>query len=178
MGDRIPPLLRRRIEMLKGTKFEMSEETFRRATSCQAVFDRVLLWQWPEPWYGGTKFHGTDIDKPESTLARQGYDTPRGIIVSAGLNALDVLRSQGMDVGHVVHFCVNSLHRRPLDDHDSKHLALLRVGDIIDSEDLADAIDKSLCSIEVVNTEKGPEHRVVGPAGAPWSPQLPWIEEG
>lgn len=176
MGERITPLLRRRIESLKGTKFEMPEEIFRRATSSQAVFDRVLVWQWPEDWYGGDKFHGTDIDKPESTKARQGYDTPRGIIVSAGLNALDVLRSQGMDIGHVVHFCVNSMYRRPLDDHDSKHLALLRVGDIVDSEDLAESIDRHLCSVEVVDTPKGPEHRVLGPNGAPWSPQLPYME--
>lgn len=176
MGDRITPLLRRKLDMLKGTKHEMSEETFKRAFSGQAVFDRVLVWQFPEPWYGGDTYEGTDIAKAESTKARQQYDTPRGIIVSAGLNALDVLRSQGMDVGHTVHFCVNSLYRRPLDDHDSKHLALLRVGDIIDSEDLADALDKHLCSVEVVDTVKGPEHRVVGPNGAPWSPQLPWME--
>jgi len=176
MGDRIPPLLRQRIELLKGTKFEMPPETFERATKCQAVFDRVLVWQWPEPWYGGDKFHGTDIDKSESTKARQAYDTPRGIIVSAGLNALDVLRSQGMDVGHVVHFCVNSLYRRPLDDHDSKHLALLRVGDIVDSEDLADAIDNNLCRVDVFDTMSGQEHRIVGPSGAPWSPKLPWME--
>lgn len=173
MSERIPPLLRQRIEKLRGTKYEMSPEIFRRATSGHAVFDRVLVWQWPEEWYGGEFFHGTSMKKPESTIARQSYDTPRGIIVSAGLNALDVLRSQGMDIGHIVHFCVNSLYRRPLDDHDTKHLALLRVGDIVDSEDLAHAIDHGAASVAMVDGE----HRVV------WSdsknslaPKLPWIE--
>jgi hypothetical protein len=176
MGERIPPLLRRRIELLKGTDYEMSEEIYKRATSGQAVFDRVLVWQVPEPWYGGETFEGTNLVKAVSTKTRHEQDTPRGIIVSAGLNALDVLRSQGMDVGHVVHFCVNSLYRRPLDDHDTKHMALLRVGDIVDSEDLAEALDQDACSVEFVDNE----HRIVWHGAseslpAP-SPKLPWME--
>lgn len=172
MSERIPPLLRRRIEMLVGTDYEMEPEVYKRATSGQAVFDRVLVWQVPESWYGGETYQGTNLVKAVSTKRRHDQDTPRGIIISAGLNALDVLRSQGMDVGHVVHFCVNSLYRRPLDDHDEKHLALLRVGDIVDSEDLADALDKGECRIIIENGE----HRIVGSDGATWSPKLPWME--
>jgi hypothetical protein len=172
MGERIPPLLRRRIELLKGTDHEMAPEIYERAVSGQAVFDRVLVWQVPEAWYAGETFEGTGIVKAVSTQKRQEYDTPRGIIVSAGLNALDVLRSQGMDVGHVVHFMVNSLYRRPLDDHDEKHLALMRVGDIVDSEDLAQALDRGECRIDVVQGK----HRIADKSGLTWVPQLPWME--
>lgn len=174
MGDRITPLLRRRIEMLKGTEYEMSPEIFERAMACQAVFDRVLVWRVPEGWYAGDKFEGTNIVKAVSTKARQELDTPRGIIVSAGLNALDVLRSQGMDIGHVVHICVNSMYRRPLEDtgNDKFTLGLLRVGDIVDSEDLADALDRGECRVYQV---KG-EHRLVDKEGKTWEPKLPWME--
>jgi hypothetical protein len=170
--ERIPELLKKRLAALKGTDYEMSPEVFDRATSAQAIFDRVLLWQVPEGWYGGDEYEGTGIVKATSTKIRHQQDTPRGIIISAGLNALDVLASHGVGIGHVVHFCVNSMYRRPLDDHDEKHLALMRVGDNVDSEDLAAAIDNGTCHVVLYEGK----HILVDNDGNQWEPQLPWIE--
>lgn len=172
--ERIPPLLRKRIEALKGSKWEMSEELFRRATSGHAAFDRIFVWQYPEDWYGGDCYAGTNMLKPPATLKRQEQNTPRGIIISAGLSALDALRSNGIDVGHIVHFCVNAPYRRPLDDNDQKHLVLLRAGDIVDSEDLARALDDGDVA---VNVNKDGQHVLVDASGNAWVPRLPWMED-
>ena len=172
---RMTPLLRKRFDMLKDTECELSVEIEKRVMSAQAVFDRVLLWQVPESWYCGDTFiEGGLIHTPLSTRERHMQDTPRGIIVSAGLNAMDAMCSHGMGIGHVVHFCVNSLYRRPLDTVDGgKHLCLIRVGDIIDSEDLADAIDAGVVNVFVNKSE----HRLVDAEGKTWEPKLPWIDE-
>jgi hypothetical protein len=171
--QRMTPLLRQRLDALRGEEFGMPEAIEKRAMEIQAVFDRVLVWQLPDSWYGSEKFEGSVLYTPEATQERQRQDTPRGIIVSAGLNAMDVLRSHGIPgPGAIVTFCVNSYYRLPLDGIRKHHLGLLRVGDIVASQDLAELLDAGACK---VNLLKG-EHRLVDKEGRQWEPLIPGIE--
>lgn len=171
--QRMTPLLRRRLDALRGDKFGMTEEIERRAMLIQAVFDRVLVWQLPDEWYGSEKFEGSSLYKPEATEARQQQDTPRGIVISAGMNAMDAMRSHGIPgPGAVVTFCVNSYYRLPLDGIRKHHLGLLRVGDIVASQDTAELMDTGEIKVTII---KG-EHRIVDKDGRHWEPILPGIE--
>jgi hypothetical protein len=166
---RVSALLLKRIAETKGTPHEIPDT----ALSLQAVYDRVLVWQLPDEEHGGETYHGTSIVKPDAVRERIWQSVPRGLVVSMGLGAMDALRANGIDVGHVVFFCVNSPYRLPLDDHDQKHLCLLRAGDIVGSEDLARALDDNEVRIE----EKDGEHVLLDVDGKVWKPRLPWMEE-
>jgi hypothetical protein len=170
MVTRIPPLLRARLDELKGTELEMPAE---RALGMQALFDRVLVWQFPDDAHASETFGGGKILKPESTKVRHRQSVPRGLVISVGLGALDALRANGVDVGHIVQFCVNSTYRLPLDDNDVNHLCLLRAGDLVASEDLARALDIGECVIVEVDGV----HVFRDKSGKEWKPRLPWMEE-
>jgi hypothetical protein len=170
LHSRKPPLLMSRLGELDGTDLEVPKEV---ALGIQAVYDRLLVWQFPPAMQGGKTYGDGPILKPEHVKTRIHQSIPRGLIVSAGLGALDAIRANGIDIGHVVYFAVNSMYRLPLDDHDGQHLALLRAGDVVGSEDLARALDCGECHIVEVDGE----HRLVDKDGKQWKPRLPWIEE-
>lgn len=71
------------------------------AFGVQATYDRVYLWQIPqmEDNYGDTL-----IAMPDQAKTRERKEAPMGIIIGAGLEALDILRSHGMGLGHTVWF--------------------------------------------------------------------------
>lgn len=170
---RVPPLLLKRMEELKGTPHEIPEA----ALGMQAVYDRVLVWQFPDERVGKETYGDGPIMKPEHVKKRIAQSIPRGMIISVGLGAMDALRSNGMDVGHVVYFCVNSPHRLPLDDSDQKFIVLIRAGDLVASEDLAQALDKGETHIVEDENLAGREHNLRDADGKLWKPRLPWMEE-
>lgn len=141
--------------------------------SGQAMFDRLLIWQVPEKWYRDKKYGGGLIEKAETTVRRHWEEAPRGLILGIGLGALDNLSSNGVAVGHYVHFAVLSPYRRPLDDFESKTLVTCRAGELIDSEDLAEAIDRGVVTVEPVDGV----HTLVDAEGKNWVPRLPWMED-
>src|SRR5690349_8585987 len=61
-----------------------------------AAFNKVLVSQIPEE--ESDTYEGTVILKTEVTKKRELVEAPRGVIVSAGLQALDELRSNGIDI--------------------------------------------------------------------------------
>lgn len=106
------------------------------AFGMQAMFDRVLIWQISD--HQGDTFKGTSIVMSERSKARTREEAPRGVIVSAGLRALDFLRTNGSDIGNIVRFVRLSPWRMPVDFVDAKevHLMVIRAGDIIADEDI------------------------------------------
>lgn len=73
----------------------------------RALFDRVLVWQIPEDHGGADTVKldgGVKLYKPETTIARERQQNPRGVIISAGLHAYTALRSHGSDIGNIVRF--------------------------------------------------------------------------
>jgi hypothetical protein len=148
------------------------------AFSRQAVFDRVFLWQ--IPMQKGDKFESDSlIHMPESVQQREKARAPQGIVVSAGLRALDELRSHGIDLGHKILFC----HAAPYHiRYDSvlgleQHLIIVLAGDIIGSEDLATNLRTREVRYRAARTEKSVEHTFIDENGKPWLPADAWRAE-
>lgn len=129
--DYLSPLLdRRRIQHV------IPEGIFR----FHAAFDRIYISQLAE-WdqQANATWGDTSILMPQTTRQYKERETPRGIIVSAGLQAQEVLRSNGMAVGHIIRFIRNAPWRMPCDNIKGVEYGvfIMRDGDITGSEDLA-----------------------------------------
>lgn len=125
------------------------------------AFDKVYVWQ-ATTKERETYSAGGSIYMPESRMAYERNTAPRGIIVSAGLQALDSLRSSGFDLGHMIRFKKFSPFVQPIDEIDGHELTVMviRDGDIVASEDLAAAYHKRLISIiNVAEDSHGYDHR-------------------
>lgn len=149
-----------------------------RAFEWQASFDRCYIWQ--VPMQKGDKFEADSlIHMPESVQQREKAKAPQGIIISAGLTALDQLRSHGIDLGHKVLFC----HAAPYHiRYDTvlgleQHLIVLLAGDIIGSEDLAKNLKKREVRYLARRNEKSVEHTFIDENGKPWLPADAWRAE-
>lgn len=140
----------------------------------QALYDRLLVCQIPE-WEGDT-YGDTQILMPESGKKRMEESAPRGVIVSAGLLALDHLRSHGSDIGHIVKF-VRLAPWRLICDMIGGHefpLLVLRSGDLIADEDLAARLRAGSTKV-AADAEHG--HHLVDGDGVRMSPGKPYIPE-
>ena len=102
------------------------------------AFDKVYVWQIPNQERRTYAKEGT-ILKPDAVIAYDRNTAPRGVLISAGLQALDALRSTGIDIGHIIRFKKFSPFIQPIDEIDGKELTVwvIRDGDIVSSEDLA-----------------------------------------
>lgn len=136
----------------------------------QAVFNKILVWQIPideSDTYGKT-----GLVKPETVKKRELSEAPRGVIVSAGLQALDELRSHGVDVGHTVFFTHLAPFRKrlpPIAGRESA-LVILHSGDIFDSEELADNLKSRVCRVIAKESENGLTHVFCDENGKVWNP--------
>lgn len=165
-----PLLERRRIQAT------MPNGLFKQSTS----FDRILIWQLSQD--DSETFGDTSIVKPQASQKRAEEEAPRGILVSAGLQALDNLRANGIDLGHVVTFIRHAPWHMRVDNilgHDLYAL-MLRDGDITGSEDLAKALCSGECRIETRETVHDDgvvvtEHYYVDKEGKAWNPRMPFI---
>lgn len=140
------------------------------AWKSQAVFNKILVWQLPideAATYGGGLIVKTDERK-----ARERNEAPRGIIVSAGLQALDELRSHGVDLGHTVHFTHTAPFRKRLPAIAGKEpsLVILHSGDIFDSEELAETLKARRARIVARDVDGVTEHFYCDETGKAWTP--------
>lgn len=137
------------------------------------AFNRVLVAQIPEVGEESETYAGTNIIKTEVTKKRDQVEAPRGIIVGAGLQALDELRSNGMDIGHTVGFTRLAPFRRRAGIIAGQPILLivLVAGDIVDSEDLGYHLKQRSCRIVAKPNEEGVMiHQFIDANGKLWSP--------
>lgn len=141
----------------------------------QPVFNKIFVWQLPIDEAG--TYGGGLIVKTEERKARERSEAPRGVIVSAGLQALDELRSHGVDVGHTVFFTHLAPFRKRLPPIDGKEpaLVILHAGDIICSAELAQGLKKRECRIVAREVEDDDgnvsvEHFYCDSKGKTWNP--------
>lgn len=144
----------------------------------QMAFDRIMVAQLS----GKEKAGDTTIILPGVSQDREMREAPKGIIVGAGLLALDELRANGIDLGHMVTFIRNAPFRLIVDNVNGKDCPalLFRAGDVCGSEDLAEAIRTGEAKIEVreVKNDYGVvsrEHFLIGKDGKEWNPRLPFV---
>jgi hypothetical protein len=136
----------------------------------QAVFNKILVWQLPideSDTYGGGL-----IQKTETQKKRELSEAPRGVIVSAGLQALDELRSHGVDVGHTVFFTHLAPFRKRLPTIAGREpvLVILHAGDIFDSEELADNLKARVVRTLTREVDGVIQHFHCDATGKAWNP--------
>ncbi len=147
------------------------------AWDAQAVFNKICIWQIPvdtADTYGGGRIVKTDAQKK-----RELSEAPRGVIVSAGLQALDELRSHGVDVGHTVFFTHLAPFRKRLPSIAGKEpsLVILHSGDVFCSEELADSLRKRRARIVSKEVDGVTQHFFCDENGKVWSPAQDAAEE-
>ena len=140
------------------------------AWNSQAVFNKILVWQVPID--ESENYGGGIIVKTEQQKKRELSEAPRGVIVSAGLQALDELRSHGIDLGHTVFFTHLAPFRKRLPAILGKEpsLVILHSGDVFDSEELAQNLKSRRCRIVSKETEEGVQHYFCDENGKQWNP--------
>lgn len=116
-------------------EFAVPDQVFRIA----ALFDRILLWPLPDADMG-EGMASEHIHFAETKRKDEEFRRPRCLLVAAGLQALDVLRSNGSDVGNIVYI----LHLNPWWIPVGKsregmdwYVRACSVGDLCGDEDLA-----------------------------------------
>ena len=67
----------------------------------QAAFDRIYIFPL-DPDDEDDKVKGTRIFKPQATKLRDKQEGNRGVLISAGLTAMDRLMSHGIELGDIV----------------------------------------------------------------------------
>lgn len=105
------------------------------------AFDKIYIWQLSTV-EGNTYAKGGKIVMPDQIIAAKRNTAPRGILISAGLKAMDALYSSGFEIGHIVRFKKMAPFIQPVDMIEGHELTVmvLRDGDVVSSEDLASSI--------------------------------------
>lgn len=128
----------------------------------EAAFDRMVVFSVPEDAASRETFTaGGLIVKTERQKSAEENETPRGIIVSAGLEARDYLRGHGVGLGHMIWVARLSPWRHEVDkDSEGKPIEFLflRAGDLVGSEDLQRFIKEGRVRVEAGEDGK---HRYV-----------------
>lgn len=103
----------------------------------QPIFDRVHVYQLAERNFEKT-YAGTRIVMPDTVREGLRSETSRGILIGAGALALDQLRSNGVDLGHIVRFTKMTPYMQPIDVVNGKMFTCLVMmsGHITSSETL------------------------------------------
>lgn len=140
------------------------------AFKMQAVYDRVLVFQ--VAMHVGETYEGGLVVLSENTRDRETRKAPLGIIVSAGLKALDILRSNGMDLGHRIIHTNSAPYFVRFDNILGKdwHLIVLQAGQITASFDLADDLASRVTRVRQFENDGQPYHAHIGPDGKAFMP--------
>lgn len=123
------------------------------AFESQPGFDKVYIWQLSTV-EGNTYTKGGSIIMPDNVIAAKRHTAPRGVLVAAGLKAMDALYSSGFEIGHIVRFKKMAPFIQPVDTIEGHELTVMvvRDGDIVSSEDLATNIHSR--KTKIVNVAK------------------------
>lgn len=147
----------------------------------QAAYDRILVHQIPMAHFMDGKYAGPGglIVMPDNQAKARERSAPRGIIVSAGLKALDELRTNGMDLGHIITFNEVSPWRIETDVVGGKlqHLLVMHAGHIISSEDTRKRLLRRELFVDGPVTEHVYVNRGTGDRSAPVLPAMMTSEE-
>jgi hypothetical protein len=129
----------------------------------QPVFNCVWIYQL-EMHEGETFMPGGMLVKSEATQAYKKDSAPRGILVGAGLIAMDNLKAHGIEPGHIVRFIKLSPFKIPVGyTTGGKEIFVLQMrdGDILASEDLATKLKAGDLRVVDIGSDS-PDHRLLG----------------
>lgn len=106
----------------------------------EACFSRILVYRIPDKAAARKTFvEGGSIVMPDDVHSNNEFRSPRGIIVSAGLQAMDILRGNGMQLGEMIWMASHTPWRFEVDtkkDGKPVEFYFMQAGDVTLSEDL------------------------------------------
>lgn len=164
---RLPPLLEQRRQ-----EYSLTDGFFR----VQAAFDRCYVYQIPV--FEHESYGSNRIIRPDTTRSREQNEAPRGVLISAGAKALDALRSNGIDIGHIVtfaHYVVATMVVDMVDGIPCK-VSVMNAGHISGSEDTRRLMLEGKLRLEF-DKETGEHFYVQGKAKKGVKPIQPWMSE-
>lgn len=126
--------------------YGIPNEAFKR----EAAFDWIYVWQILPEYQESDIINGTTkLVKAITTQRRERDQSARCVLVSAGLGALDSLRTHGIQIGDVVEVARYSPQRVEISMHggEPQHLLLMPVGSICGSEDIVERRKKGLRTV-------------------------------
>jgi hypothetical protein len=102
----------------------------------QPLYERVFVYQVDR--VAGEKFENSLLFRPDVTKARDREEAPMGILIAAGLGALDVMASHGLELGDIVYFMKLAPLRIQCDTVGGhpRYILALKVGDLAAGVDL------------------------------------------
>ena len=135
----------------------------------QPIYDRAFLWVIKETWEEGSKIGSIWI--PDAAEDRMITQTVRSVLCAAGPLALDQLRSNGVDLGHIVKFTEHAPYAIKVGRVGTQEprVHVVRAGDVIASEDLAENLAAGRVGFSYENNE----HLLVDESGQKWAPEDP-----
>lgn len=163
-GPLMPPLLDRRRHA-----YSITDGHFKVALA----FDRIFVKQIPEFMSG--KFGDGVLYQPDISKDKDRDETPLGILVGAGLLALDELRANGIDLGHRVRFVRHVIYKMRVDMilGRPEHVLVMQSSDIVGSEDLQVQLLHKNSQVITSEVEGYTQHDLVTPDGKTWHPKKP-----
>lgn len=127
---------------------------------------------------------GGKILMTAQTRQQSKNESPRGILVAAGLLALDALRSNGIDLGHIVSLLRLSPYRMPADCIGGVDVfsLVLHAGDIKGSEDTMRELRDGTLLLKTVKEKDADgfeveRHVYTRAGGIQLAPTKPWMAE-
>lgn len=121
----------------------------------EVPFDRVLVYSLPDEASASEKYlidgKESAIIKTDEARTNQSLRSPRGIVVSAGLGAMDKLHCHGMKLGDIVWLAPHVPYRFQVGNNkDGKPIEFLfcYVGDICLGEDIGERIANGTITVE------------------------------
>lgn len=130
---RLPPLLERRRQ-----QYGIPDGVFK----VEATWDRIIVF--PIDLFDGEQAEKTTggLWKPTTTKQRDLQEGHRGVLISAGLSAMDRLASHGYELGHIVHTNKNVPFARRCEQFEAFEVFYLamREADLLGSEDLREQL--------------------------------------
>ena len=157
----LPPLLD-----AQRMKYGIPDAFFR----SQAAFDRIYVFPLDPEDEDGDKIKGTNLFKPKVTKLRDKQEGNRGVLISAGLKAADVLMSHGIELGHVVTTNKNVPFARRCEEilGVPMFFLVMREADLAGSETLAEEILAGKKRVVEVRDESGYEHQIAEKVDGEW----------
>jgi hypothetical protein len=135
-----------------------------------AGFDRIFVFP-IDPFDADEKLPGSSLYRPELTQQKDLQEGYRGVLISAGLTAMDRLMSHGYELGDIVMTNKNVPFARRMELLEGKPMFVLvmRDGDLAGNETLqADILAGKRRVIDAGDPGKY-EHQVASPDGEGWS---------
>lgn len=150
------------------------------AFDAQCMYDRIYVYQIPPKGVvarqNEARANASVISLSVGWRENETDKAHRGVVVSAGLSALDYLTAHGVALGHIVNFALFSpLRHFPDDELPEESLVVLHAGQGVSSEDTRELLRQGKLKIVRKEIDGNLRHRYVWEDGSSYLPEIPFM---